>query len=209
MMLDQNSLEAATRALCRKEPRFKPIVKRHGVPSLRAADPGFEGLLQIVVEQFLSLKAADVIWKRIVGNLGDMTPHHVASVPLEDYRAWGLSNTKGKSFIGIATAVRDQRIDLGGMTSRSDEDVFKDLTRLPGIGPWSAEIFLLANLARPDVFPAGDLALQEAARDLLGLRARPDPKKLLKHAENWRPWRAVAARLLWSHYRYLKQMPQA
>jgi DNA-3-methyladenine glycosylase II len=207
--LDQDTLPKAVRALCRMEPRFRMVVKTHGLPSLREHPVDFRSLLQIVTEQFLSLKAAEAIWNRIERETRPITPKRMAAVPIATYRALGLSNAKAKAFIGIAEACRDKSFDLVTLMSLNDAEACKRLVALPGIGPWSAEIFLLSNLRRPDVFPAGDLALQAAAQNLLNLRQRPDAKKLTKLAENWRPYRAVAARLLWSHYRGLKAMPQA
>jgi DNA-3-methyladenine glycosylase II len=207
--LTDETLAKAVTALCRKEKRFAPIVKRHGAPSLRAADADFRALLIIVTEQFLSLSAAAAIWKRIEAELHPITPQSLVATSVETLRALGLSNAKAKSFIGIAEAVNSKNFDPGKLATLSDEVAFKQLVSLPGIGPWSAEIFLLSNLGRPDIFPAGDLALQAAAQHLFGLDQRPNPKQLLALAENWRPHRAAAARLLWSHYRDIKSIPQA
>ncbi len=207
--LDEEGLARAVRALCRSEKRFAPIVKRHGVPSLRTANADFEALLIIVTEQFLSLVAAAAIWKRIEENLRPITPERIAETSIESLRSLGLSNAKAKSFIGIAEQVCTGKFNPGKLASLSDDDAFSALVALPGIGPWSAEIFLLANLGRPDVFPAGDLALQVAAQQLLGLKARPASRELQQISEAWRPHRATAARLLWSYYRDIKSIPQA
>jgi DNA-3-methyladenine glycosylase II len=208
-VLDDVKLAAAVKALCRREPRFKPVVKAHGIPSLRAGEPDFKSLLIIVTEQFLSLSAAAAIWARIERATQPVTPQRMAAVPIDTYRALGLSQAKAKAFIGIAEACRDGAFDLASLTTRDDAEVHKALVALPGFGPWSAEIFMLANLKRPDVFPAGDFALQAAAQDLLGLELRPDIRTIRIIAEAWSPYRAVAARLLWSHYRGMKSLPQA
>jgi DNA-3-methyladenine glycosylase II len=207
--LTAESLEQAVALLCRREKRFRPIVKKHGVPSLRAAEADFKSLLIIVTEQFLSLSAAAAIWKRIEAELRPITPRRIAATPVEKFRALGLSTAKAKSFIGIAEAVLAKDFDPKHLPNLSDEDAFKALVALPGIGPWTAEIFLLANLSRPDVFPAGDLALQVAAQKLLGLDERPSVTELKQISLAWSPHRATAARLLWSHYRDIKTMPQA
>jgi DNA-3-methyladenine glycosylase II len=207
--LTAETLEHSVALLCRREKRFKPIVKKHGVPSLRAAEADFESLLIIVTEQFLSLSAAAAIWKRIAADLRPITPQRVAITPVEKFRTLGLSTAKAKSFVGIAEAVLAKEFDPMQLPSMSDADAFKALVALPGIGPWTAEIFLLANLARPDVFPAGDLALQVAAQKLLGLDERPSVTEMKQISLAWSPHRATAARLLWSYYRDIKSMPQA
>jgi DNA-3-methyladenine glycosylase II len=207
--LTAENLEQAVALLCRREKRFRPIVKKHGVPSLRAAEADFRSLLIIVTEQFLSLSAAAAIWKRIETELHPILPKRIVETPVEKFRALGLSTAKAKSFIGIAEAVLTQEFDPKRLPNMSDEDAFKALVALPGIGPWTAEIFLLANLSRPDVFPAGDLALQVAAQKLLGLEERPTVAELKQISLAWSPHRATAARLLWSHYRDIKSIPQA
>jgi DNA-3-methyladenine glycosylase II len=121
----------------------------------------------------------------------------------------GLSGAKARCFIACARAAAKGEIDFVRLHKLSDADAIAALTALPGIGPWTADIYLLSNMGRADSWPCGDLALQAAAHDLLGLPARPDAKDMLQIAENWRPWRAVAARLLWSHYRGLRGMKQA
>jgi DNA-3-methyladenine glycosylase II len=207
--LTAESLEQAVALLCRREKRFKPIVKKYGVPSLRAAEADFESLLIIVTEQFLSLSAAAAIWTRIEADLRPITPKRIAETPIEKFRALGLSTAKAKSFIGIAEAVLAKQFQPEHLAAMSDEKAFKVLVALPGIGPWTAEIFLLANLARPDVFPAGDLALQVAAQKLLGLEERPTVTEMKQISLAWSPHRATAARLLWSYYRDIKSIPQA
>jgi DNA-3-methyladenine glycosylase II len=207
--LTAETLEQAVALLCLREKRFKPIVKKHGLPSLRAAEADFRSLLIIVTEQFLSLSAAAAIWKRIEVELRPITPKRIAATPVENFRDLGLSTAKAKSFIGIAQAVLAKEFDPKHLTDMSDEDAFKALVALPGIGPWTAEIFLLANLLRPNVFPAGDLALQVAAQKLLGLAERPTVTEMKQISLAWSPHRATAARLLWSHYRDIKSIPQA
>ncbi len=207
--LTDTAIADAVDHLCRAEKRFRPIVDAHGLPSLRRGEEGLAGLLMIVTEQFLSLAAAHAIWLRLEAHLSPLSAESVLAASDADLLALGLSNAKVKSFKGIARAFAENPYLCETLHRHPDEEARKALLDLPGIGPWSADIYLLSSMLRPDVFPAGDLALQAAAQNLFRLRARPDPKRLQELSRKWQPWRAVAARLLWSHYRGLKQIPQA
>jgi DNA-3-methyladenine glycosylase II len=209
LKLDEDTIARAVKHLTRVEPRFKPVVKLHGVPSSRAAAEGLEPVLQIVCEQFLSLKAAAAIWARVAGRIGRVNAKNVLTVSQEELLTLGLSRAKAKSFHGLAEAVQSKALDFKHLATLDDDAAQKYLVALPGIGPWTADIYLLSSLQRADVWPWGDVALQAAAQDLFGLKKRPDRKKMIALAEGFRPYRAVAARLLWSHYRGMKQMPQA
>jgi DNA-3-methyladenine glycosylase II len=207
--LDDAAIATAVEQLCHKEKRFRNIVDAHGLPSLRKGAEGLEGLLMIVTDQFLSLAAARAIWLRLAAHLQPLSANAVSTAREEDLLALGLSRAKVKSFKAIAAAIEATPSLCDDLRHLADAEARKALLRLPGIGPWSADIYLLSSLLRPNAFPAGDLALQAAAQHLFRLRARPDARKLEGLARPWQPWRAVAARLLWSHYRGLKQMPQA
>jgi DNA-3-methyladenine glycosylase II len=206
---DGQVMAEAVKQLCRIEPRFKPVVKTHGIPASRIAAEGLTPLLQIVCEQFLSLKAADAIWQRVAKRIDGAGAADVLAVPQEELVSLGLSRAKAKSFHGLAAAVAEKALDFKTLAQLDDAAAQKYLVALPGIGPWTADIYLLSSLQRADVWPWGDVALQAAAEDLFGLRGRPDKKKMIALAEPFRPYRAVAARLLWSHYRGIKRMPQA
>jgi DNA-3-methyladenine glycosylase II len=207
--LDDEALAKAVRVLCRREPRFKPVVKAHGIPSLRAGTKGLEGMLTIVTEQFLSLAAARAIWLRLEARLKPFAHDHILACPQAELVSLGLSNAKAKSFHGLAQAAQDGRFDHDDLMQMDDEAAQKNLIALPGVGPWTADIYLLSACLRADVWPWGDVALQAAAQDLFKLKDRPDKKRMLQLAEPFRPYRAVLARLLWSHYRGLKAMKQA
>lgn len=207
--LDDDTLAKAARLLCRREPRFKAVVKIHGLPSLRAASGGLESVLQMVTEQFLSLAAAAAIWKRLRLRLGPCDALAILDCPQDELLALGLSRAKARSFHGLAEAVQAGRMDFAGLADMDDAAAHKALIALPGIGPWTADIYLLSVLLRPDAWPWGDVALQAAAQNLFELSERPDKTTMLALAEPFRPWRAVAARLLWSHYRGLRKMSQA
>jgi DNA-3-methyladenine glycosylase II len=209
VVLDDASLEKAVRVLCRRDVRFKAVVKRHGVPSLRASAGGLEGLLQMVTEQFLSLAAAAAIWKRLHLRLHPVTAENVLACPLEDLVALGLSRAKAKSFHGLADAVATGKMNFADLALKDDAVAHRVLVDLPGIGPWTADIYLLSVLLRADAWPWGDVALQAAAQDLFSTATRPGKVEMLEIGQRFQPYRAVAARLLWAHYRGLKQMSQA
>ena len=201
----QADLETAILALCKVEPRFAAVHKAHGTPSLRKAKPSLETLLTVVTEQFLSIKAAEAIWGRAKARIGEVTAANVLAVSVEDYLLLGISRGKAKCFYACAAAALDFKA-LGKMPI---EDLRKALLAIWGIGPWTADIYLLSLVGHSDAWPSGDVALQAAAHDLFRLRQRPDAKTLEKLALKWRPHRAAAARLLWAHYRQMKEMPQA
>jgi DNA-3-methyladenine glycosylase II len=190
------------------EPRFQAIVLRHGMPPPRRVDNSLPSLLRIVTEQLLSLKAAEAIWRRLEANIRNLDPADIIAADVDVLKSHGLSTAKACCFLALAKAVAHGELDFTRLAAMPDADALRALQSLPGIGPWTAEIYLLTALGRMDICPSGDLALQIAAQDLLGLEARPTPREFLVHAERWRPWRSVAARLLWSHYRGLKGLPQ-
>jgi DNA-3-methyladenine glycosylase II len=207
-VLDEKRLAKSLRVLTRRERRFADVIKHHGTPSLRQADEGLASVLQMVTEQFLSLAAAAAIWKRIVAHLEDVTAETVLACAQVKLVELGLSRAKAKSFHGLAQAVNDG-FDFAALRELDDEKAHQALVRLPGIGPWTADIYLLASLLRADAWPWGDVALQAAVQHLFGLPARPGKTEMIALGERFRPHRATAARLLWAHYRGMKQMSQA
>lgn len=200
----QADLEEAITALGKIEPRLAQVHKTHGTPSLRKAKPTLETLLKVVTEQFLSIKAADAIWARAKAKIGDITPENVAAVSVEAFLAVGVSRGKAKCFHSCASA----HLNFSELSKSPIEDLRKVLLSIWGVGPWTADIYLLAVVGHTDAWPVGDVALQAAAQNLFNLRKRPDAKKLEKMGAKWRPHRAAAARLLWTHYRHMKEMPQ-
>ena len=156
----------------------------------------------------ISLKAADAIWRRIETRLHPFEPHVILEFSLEDLQGLGLTRAKARSFQAIAKAMDSGELNLESLHEVPDQEILAKLIALPGIGTWTADIYLLTALGRADACPAGDLALQIAAQDLFAMDGRPTPKAFLERAETWKPWRSVAARLLWSHYRGLKGLSQ-
>lgn len=184
-------------AIC---PRMAHALERTGPLPLRRRKDGFGELLSAIVSQQVSVAAADAIWGRL--RAARLTgPRKVLWAGEEELRACGLSRQK----IRYAKALAAARIDYRALRAAPDEEVVAVLTEVPGIGRWTAEIYAMFSLGRADVFAPGDLALQEAARMLYGLETRPAEKALREMAEAWRPWRAVAARLLWAYFRVAKE----
>lgn len=203
------ALEAGLDRLIALEPRFNGVLQRHGVPPLRHVENNLANLLHIVTEQLISLSAAAAIWQRLELQLGAMRPSDIQALGLDGLKQAGLSGAKAKTFLSLAEACASGRLQFPALAEMSDSEAFKALLALPGIGPWTADIYLLTALGRVDIFPAGDRALQLSAQNLFALTEAPTAKALARMAEGWRPWRSLAARLLWSHYRGLKGMPQA
>ena len=194
--------------MVRCEPRFAKVIAVHGLPSPRRVENNLASLLKIITEQLISLKAADAIWRRIKSKLHPFEPAEILELGLDSLQGLGLTRGKARSFQAIARAVQGGKLNFESLNHLADHEVLDKLTELPGIGPWTADIYLLSALGRADACPAADLALQIAAQDLFALQSRPTPLAFLTLAENWRPWRSVAARLLWSHYRGLRGLSQ-
>ena len=183
-----------------REPRFDAFLALSPAVPLRRSAPGFETLLHSVVSQQLSVASADAIWGRLTAGL-DPTPDAIRQARVPVLAAAGLSRPKIAYARGLACAVQDGTLPMERLDGMTSEDAIEALTRIRGIGRWTAEIYLMFALGRADVIAAGDLALQEAARMLFGLDRRPSERQLREMAVDWSPWRAVAARVLWCYYR--------
>ncbi len=194
-------LKTALAALGAADPDMARAIAEIGPPPPRSAEPGFGGLLRIVLGQQLSVFAARAIWDRLAATADPLTPAHMLALGEADFTRIGFSRQKIRSSRAIAEAVVAGALDLDAIPGMEDAEAMAHLTAVHGIGPWTAEIYLLFALGRPDIMPAGDLALLVAAGRLKRKRRRPTPKELRKMAERWRPWRSVAARMLWHYYR--------
>lgn len=186
--------------LAGREPAFARALPLVGDLPLRREEDGFAALLRAIVGQQVSVASARAIWGRLEG-AGLTEAATMAAATDDDLRAAGLSRQKARYGRALAQA----GIDFNALRGVSDADVVKTLVAVPGIGVWTAEIYAMFALGRADVFAPGDLALQEAARMLFGLEARPSDKALRQMAEAWSPWRSVAARILWAYYRVAKE----
>jgi DNA-3-methyladenine glycosylase II len=200
IILDDERMRDGIRALRRKCRHLRLVHEQAGDPPLRRHTAGFEGLARIVVGQQLSIASAQAIWGRLQLVVRPMQPQAFLAASDAELRAAGLSQGKVKTLRAVSAAVI-AGLDLDRLAQAPETDVHDALTALPGIGPWSADIYLLFCLGRADAFAAGDLALQIAARAAMGLSERPSAVELLSIAERWRPWRGVAAHLLWAYYK--------
>jgi len=198
--LTPDSLLEAARILAESDEDFASILKTHGPPPLWDRPPGFATLLRIILEQQVSLVSADAMYRRVQGAFGSVNPVTVLAVGVDGLRALGVTRQKSSYLINLAGALERGYIDLDVMDRENDGLVFDRLTSIKGIGPWTAEVYLLMALGRPDAWPSGDIALATAYKNLKGLKRRPGAAELNQVAETWRPHRATAARLLWHYY---------
>ncbi len=198
--LDEVALRHGVDELVARDRDLAATVARHGPPPLWPRPPGFETLVRIILEQQVSLGSAEAAYERLREAAGRIHPAAIAGTGEALLRAAGLTRQKARYVVAAAEAVSAGRLDLAGLATLDDDDVRVRLTALPGIGPWSAEVYLLMALRRPDAFPSGDIALAASAQRVMALATRPSPAELTGLAERWRPWRAVAARLLWHAY---------
>ncbi|MDP5277527.1 DNA-3-methyladenine glycosylase 2 family protein [Sphingomonas sp. DG1-23] len=201
MGLSQAQLKDAIDALVVAEPAFGVALTRAGYPPPRIRDRGYETLLRTIIGQQVSVAAAQSIWNKLAAALGDLTdPVIVANASDETLRAVGLSRQKVLYARSLADEVTSGRLDLANLPA-DDEEAIAALTRIKGIGRWSAEIYLLFAEGRPDIWPAGDLAVQIEIGRILGHAERPSEKMLRAWSLPWRPHRGAAAIFAWHHYK--------
>lgn len=198
-------LLAGLAALVKLDPRLAPVAETAGAFTLRRREGGYAGLCAIVCGQQLSVASAAAIRDRLFAAFDPFHHDTVRLARADKLKRLGLSNAKIKSIKEIGKAVGKGAIDLNAVGEMDADAAHALLTALHGVGPWTADIYLLFCLGHADAFPAGDLAVQEAARIALALRKRPDAKQLTKIAEAWRPWRGVAAHLMWAFYHAVKK----
>jgi DNA-3-methyladenine glycosylase II len=201
----QDDLQAGLAQLIAADPRLAPVAEKAGAFSLRRREAGFAGLCAIVCGQQLSTASAAAIRDRLFAAFDPFHHDTVRRARTDKLQRLGLSAAKIKSIREIGKALAKGHIDLTAVGDMDADDAHAALTALHGVGPWTADIYLLFCLGHADAFPAGDLAVQEAARIAFNLRKRPDAKALTKMAEAWRPWRGVAAHLLWAYYHAVKK----
>lgn len=185
--------------------RIGLMLEAAGPIPLRRRAPGFEGLVSIIVSQQVSVASARAIEARLQAGLVPFAPETVLAASDEELRACGLSAPKMRSLRALSEALVSGALDFAALGAMSPEAAHQALVRVKGIGPWTADIFLMFCLGHSDAFAEGDLALQEAAKLAFGLETRPDEKALKALAEVWRPYRGVAARLLWAYYKVRKE----
>ncbi len=198
--IDERSLPEALQALGRLDGDFARALKEVGPPPLRYRPPGFATLLRIIVAQQVSLASAAAIWARLEAACRPLEPGRLLALDEAALRVAGLSRQKARYARSLAETLLSGQLDEAQLQGLDDESAIEAVTAVKGLGRWSAEVYLLFSLGRPDVWPADDVGLMMGAQKLKRLPERPDARAMRALAEPWRPWRAVAARCLW-HYR--------
>ena len=201
----QADLEEAVDALLKQDARLKPIFEIAGMPALRRREPGFAGLAHIICGQQLSTASAAAIWARLSTAFDPFHHDTVGKARANRLGRLGLSAAKIKTLKNLAREIASERLNLEVLANEDADAAHNTLTSLHGIGPWTADVYLLFCLGHGDAWPAGDLAVQEAMKIGLGLTTRPTAKQMAPLAEPWRPLRGAAAHLWWSYYRAVKK----
>ena len=196
--LNARSFPRYATALAAQYPELDAVVRRWGLPAFWCRSAGIESLFRIILEQQISFLAARSLARRVKDSLGGLTARRVYGAGQDGLRSLGLSRQKARYCHELARAVVERRLSIAGLSRMSDEDAIETLCMQPGIGPWSAAIYLMSALKRIDVWAPGDLALHRGVEDLF---PGDDVSALAQTGDRWQPWRAVAARLVWHHYR--------
>src|SRR6201996_1706955 len=200
----QADLEAAVHALLKLDPRLEPVFEKTGMPALRRREPGFMGLAHIVTGQQLSTASAGAIWARLTAAFDPFDPESLRKARAEKLGRLGLSAAKIKTLKNIARELAAERLNFDVLANEDADAAHNTLTALHGIGPWTADVYLLFCLGHGDAWPAGDIAIQEGVKVGLGLQTRPTPKEMAPLAEPWGTRWGAAAHLWGSYYRVLK-----
>lgn len=198
--LNDDALTRAVRLLARRDPDLRRVVRRFGAPPMWARESGFSTLLHIILEQQVSLASARAAHTRLLEVATPLSPSRFLRLDDATLKAVGFSRQKTLYGRELARSIVDGLLDLDALSSMDDATVRSELIKIKGIGRWTADIYLLMVLRRPDIWPTGDLALAVAAQKVKRLEARPTQEDLNEMSEAWRPWRAVAARILWHYY---------
>ena len=198
--LTKETFEQGLQFLSDRDPDLAHILKKFGRPPMWARKPGFPTLIHIILEQQVSLASARAAYDRLRKTASPLTP--VRFLELDDATLKGIGFSRQKTAYGrsLAKALVGGHLDLDKLEMMRDTNVRAELTKLKGIGPWTAHIYLLMALGRPDIMPCADLALATVVQKVKGMESRPTPDELNTLGKNWKPWRAVAARLLWHYY---------
>ena len=200
VVLDAESVARAASVLARRDSGLASILRRLGPPPLWARKPGFSTLVKIILEQQVSLASAAAIYARLQAGIIPFQPGRMIELGEPYLRGAGLTRQKTAYCLHLAQSLRDKDLKLPQLARMSDEEAKSKLMEIKGVGSWSADVYLLMVLRRPDVWPSSDLALAVALADLRRLKVRPSPNELFEIAEAWRPYRSVAARMLWQYY---------
>ncbi|PXX89626.1 DNA-3-methyladenine glycosylase 2 family protein [Marinobacter vulgaris] len=198
--ISENTLRSGTENLAERDPDLNGIFMRLGYPPLWTREPGFASLVRIILEQQVSIKAAATMFERLASQLGDVSAESILDAGEKGLRGLGLTRQKSRYCAELARQTASGELQLEQLGALDDEQGRKRLLSVPGLGPWTVDIYYMMALRRPDVWPRGDLALASAIQDIKQLGSRPTPEAQLMFARQWSPWRAVAARMLWMHY---------
>ncbi|MFY9607190.1 MAG: DNA-3-methyladenine glycosylase 2 family protein [Blastocatellia bacterium] len=198
--LTEEALTHGVRVLCRRDLDLRGVVKQFGPPPLWAREPGFSTLIHIILEQQVSLASARAAHNRLIELARPLTPRRFLKFDDATLKACGFSRQKAAYCRHLAESIIKKTLDVDALASMEDAAVKAELEKIKGIGRWTSDIYLLMVLRRPDIWPRGDLALATAAREVKQLERRPSYDELDSLSEAWKPWRAVAARILWHHY---------
>lgn len=199
-ILDEQVFADAVGKLCERDGDLAAVIKKYGSPPLWKREPGFPTLVYIILEQQVSLASARALYQRLQEAVKPFTPSHFLELSEVEMRDLGFSRQKAHYTRVLAEAIHRKEFALHKLHELGDQLAHEQLTSLKGIGPWTADIYLLSALRRPDIWPVGDLALATAVQEVKRLRRRPSPERLEAMSVPWRPWRAVAARMFWHAY---------
>ena len=198
--LNDERLAESARAVALLDKDMARLLEINGTPPLWSREPGFETLLRIILEQQVSLASADAMYRRLIAAIVPVTPETIIKAGVLHLRSFGVTRQKAMYFVNVADAILSGCLDLAALANDNDERAIEKLTSVKGIGPWTAKIYLLMVLRRPDVWPVGDVALATAVKNLRDMKKRPTQPELSEIAKVWRPNRATAARVLWHYY---------
>jgi len=202
--MNQASIKRGINHIAKNDADIKQAVEQYGYPQPRIQPAGFETLLNTIISQQLSAKAAKTITQRVHACLGEITPQRVTRKHSTNLRKAGLSERKVTYIKKLAKAIQQREFDPEELSSMKNSAAIQSITKLHGFGEWSAEIYLLFSLGRKDIFPANDLALQIALAKLKGLNDRPTPKLARELVDHWAPWRSAGSLFLWRYYQHIK-----
>jgi DNA-3-methyladenine glycosylase II len=198
--LDEAVFRGAVNELSKRDLDLARVLETYGPPPFWTRQPGFPSLLYIILEQQVSLASARALYNKLEQAVRPLTPGRFLKLTETQMRALGFSRQKAHYTRLLAEAIQRRKFKLEGLHELEDQLAREQLIALKGVGNWTADIYLLSALRRPDIWPIGDLALATAVQEVKRLRQRPSPERLEKMSQPWRPWRAVAARLFWHAY---------
>ena len=198
--LNEKSLSDAVAYLCKVDTDLAKVILELGHPPLWSREPGFQTLVHIILEQQVSLASARAAFDKLVRAAGQLTPERFLAFTDSELKAFGFSRQKTRYGRELSNTIISGQLDLDGLERQDDDSARVELIKVKGIGPWTADIYLLMALLRPDIWPTGDLALVKAVTEIKALSEPPTNEALKKISENWKPWRSVAARIAWHHY---------